>query len=84
MKKLVTTFLAGILCLVLFIPAGCGKYEGEFYPLNEVYENGEISRQDLLSIIYHYHGEIIEKNKEQYPEDFFPTPKDPEELDKKN
>ena len=83
MKKLTTMFLACVLSLALFIPAGCGRYVGEFYDLNEVYENGEISRQDLLSIIYHYHGNIIEENKEQYPEDFVPTPKDPEELDKK-
>lgn len=54
---------------------------GDFYSLGEVYESGEITRQDLLSMIYYYYGYIIRENKEQYPEDFAPTPKYPAELD---
>ena len=81
MKRFTTMFFMGIFCLALFIPAGCGRYVGEFYDLNEVYENGEITRQNLLSIIYYINGGIIEENKEQYPEDFVPISKEPEELD---
>ncbi|MBP5308348.1 MAG: hypothetical protein J6Z34_04340 [Clostridia bacterium] len=81
MKKFTTLFLVFILALALFLPMGCENYEKKFYTLDEVYENGEITRQNLLSIIYYINGGIIEENKEQYPEDFVPTPKDPEELD---
>ena len=81
MKKFTTLFLVFILALALFLPMGCENYEKKFYTLDEVYENGEITRQNLLSIIYYINGGIIEENKEQYPEDFVPTPKDPEKLD---
>ena len=59
---------------------GCEKndeYKGDFYSLKEVYESNEITRQDLLSIVYYIYGMI----SDEYPEDFVPTPKDPEELD---
>jgi len=55
--------------------------ENRFYTLSEIYESGEISRQELLSIIYYRNDGIPDFNEEQYPEDFVPTPKDPEELD---
>ena len=55
--------------------------ENRFYTLSEIYESGEISRQELLSVIYYHNGGIPAFNEDQYPEDFVPTPKDPEELD---
>ena len=53
------------------------------YLPDEVYESGGITRQDLLSIAYYANDGITEKNKDQYPEDFAPNPKDPKALDKK-
>ena len=52
-----------------------------FYYLKELYESGEITRQDLLTIAYYANDGISAQNAEQYPEDFVPTPKDPETLD---
>ena len=91
MKKIIsifTMFLAGIMISsCVFTLTSCGEkngdteIKGEFYSLKDVYENGEITRQDLLSIVYYANGGIIESNKNQYPEDFVSTPKNPEELD---
>ena len=57
------------------------KEKGEFLTLSEVYESGDITRQDLLDIAYYNNCGITESNKTQYPEGYVPTPKNPEKLD---
>ena len=88
------------LVAVMFILTGCGSAvnisntdynngERKIYLLDELYESGEISRQDLLTIAYYANdfyqtNEISEEYKKaQYPENFVPTVKDRETLDDK-
>ena len=58
-----------------------GEMEYEFYTLQELYDYGELSRQDLLSVAYHFYNGISQENADLYPEDFLPAPKTPAELD---
>ena len=83
-KKISGLLLALIVCFGAL--SGCegspkGKAEYEFYTVKELYDSGEISRQDLLTIAYYVNHGSIEQNAEKYPEDFVPTPKTPAELD---
>ena len=84
-KKIIV--LLSVLTIISTMLCGCVDNEtqikGELYDLNEVYENGGITRQDLLSILYYIYDLKIDENKDKYPEDFVPTPKNPSELDKK-
>jgi len=79
-KKLVTL---GIAVLILFSVAGltaCGDKEdktmGTFYSLQEAYDEGLLTEQDLMSIAY-YHGSLG-----GVAGTFAPTPKDPEIIGK--
>lgn len=81
-KKIIVIGLVFLMCFSLF--CGCNKNndnKGDFYVISEVYESNEITRQDLLSIVYYIYGMVIDDNKDEYPEVFVPTPKDPEKLD---
>ncbi|MBP5308346.1 MAG: hypothetical protein J6Z34_04330 [Clostridia bacterium] len=46
MKKIVTTFLAGIFSLALFIPAGCGNYNAEIYDNAQIYLKEEYAEEN--------------------------------------
>ena len=91
LKRLTAILLTcAVLFACIFFVSGCKitsanqQARGEFFTLSEAYENGEITRQDLLSIAYYANGGmIIGENIEQYPADFVPTPKEPAVLDKK-
>ena len=81
-KKSIVIGMVFLMCFSLF--CGCNKNndnKGDFYVISEVYESNEITRQDLLSIVYYIYGRVIDDNKDEYPEDFVPTPKDPKKLD---
>ena len=90
MKRIITFLLTSVMLFAcVFGLCGCktssakDAMTGEFFELKDIYESGEITRQDLLSIAYYSNHGIPNENKEQYPEDFEPTPKNPVELDKK-
>ncbi len=81
MKKwisgLLTAALAALLCLAA---AGCApKATGTFYSLKGAYEEGLLSRDDLMSIAYHHNGGR-RYNESVMDEDYAPKPKDPQEL----
>ena len=51
---------------------------GKFYSLQEAYDNGWLTREELLSIAYYYQGKYL--NEELMPEDYLPITKNPEVL----
>ena len=51
---------------------------GEFYSLDEAYENGWLTQGDLKNIAYYYHTRYGET--EHIDQSFVPTPKTPETL----
>ena len=85
MKKILSLFLCFI---TLFFCAGCGEKDkekefvsyGQFYELKEVYEQGLISREQLLSVAYY--GAKLD-NEGLFDENYTPLPKTPEELSEK-
>ena len=85
MKKIISVFLCFI---TIFFCAGCGEKDkkkefasyGQFYELKEVYEQGLISREQLLSVAYY--GAKSE-NEGLFDENYTPLPKTPEELSEK-
>ena len=81
MKKLLAMLLATLLLGVGALGlAGCGpKTYGTFYTLQEAYDNGYLTREDLMSIAYYQNGSR-RYNESIMPEDYAPIPKDPEEL----
>ena len=69
-------------CLEMSMMFGCTKKpNGDIYTLEEAYEMGLLSKEDLMSIAYYQHGGRI-KNEEIMSEDYKPKPKIPEILDK--
>lgn len=85
-RTFIALVLVILSCLILFSFVAC-KDNGEeenpqleetnvqstFYSLEEAYENGLISKDDLRSIAYHYNSADAET-------DFVPIPKSPESL----
>ena len=72
-KRFLATVLSICLAvLTLFSFVGCGVY-GEFYNLDEAYNNGWITFEDLKSIAYYNQGTW--KNEGIIGEDFSPKPK---------
>ena len=59
----------------------CGFKDGGFYSLQQAYDAGWITKEDLKSIAY-YHNGGIEGNEEVMGADFDPQPKMPEAIDK--
>ena len=60
---------------------------GKFYSLQEAYDNGWLTREELLSIAYYYYEEKFPRlggrygNEEIMDENYTPLPKTPETLD---
>lgn len=91
MKKLFGIFIALILAVVMvFGVAGCNKKpaekspeeeesKGTFYSLQEAYDNGWLTRADIMSIAY-YKNRGRTYNEEIMSEDYEPLPKVPEVL----
>ena len=75
MKKFFTVFLSAILSFcMLFAFSGCKeKPYGKFYTLEQAYEAGYITQEDLINIAYYRHPNL-EKNAHFYGEDFSPIP----------
>ena len=59
MKKIVTTFLAGIFSLALFIPAGCGNYNAEIYDNAQTFLTEEYSQKNEIRIYYDQQDENL-------------------------
>ena len=54
---------------------------GSFYTLQEAYDNGWLTQDDIMSIAYYRHGRTY--NEEIMSEDYQPAPKTPEVLSEK-
>lgn len=84
MKRRVMLSGAAAVSLV-FVLAGAGcspeqtyaRSEGGFYSLEEAYENGWLTQDDLKNIAYYYHDA---QEVDVSDETFAPSPKDPETL----
>ena len=78
MKKFVKRFTLIVMaaCMVFtgLTFAGCGEtVQGEFYSLQEAYDKGWLTQDDLLSIAYHYQGR--RDNEELMGEDTSRSPR---------
>ena len=89
MKGRIQKWLTGVLSLAVCagVFAGCdvgsdnfGKISGAFYTVEEAYEAGYLTREDLMSIAY-YHNGGREYNENCMPESYQPAPMQPEEID---
>ena len=89
MKGQIRKWLTGVLSLAVCagVFAGCdvgsdnfGKISGAFYTVEEAYEAGYLTREDLMSIAY-YHNGGREYNENCMPESYQPAPMQPEEID---
>ena len=61
--------------------ASCTPYaEGTFYTMEEAYENGWLTQEDILSIAYYY-NQGTDGNEELMGENYAPKPMVPETLD---
>lgn len=75
MKKVVMVGVIVMVCIGLF-SACTPKKSGEFYTLQEAYDQGLLTQDDLKSIAYYHNGESED-------ESFVPMPKTPEVLSNK-
>lgn len=73
-----------MLFVATVLVAGCTPEQqyavGSFYSLEEAYENGWLTRDDILSIAYYY-NQGTEGNEELMGESYAPEPMVPETLD---
>ena len=77
-----TIIAMGVMLIMAFTLAGCGNRAGKFYFLQEAYDAGYITREDLLDIAYYADlGNIRDEDME--PIEHTPRPKTPEVLDEK-
>lgn len=65
-----------VVIMMLSMTACAPKQRGTFYTLEEAYDQGLLTQDDLKSIAYYQNGESED-------EDFEPMPKNPEELSEK-
>lgn len=80
MKKLkILAAMIGIMLLFAGALSGCAKNEGIFYTLQEAYDAGMLTQNDLMSIAY-YHNGGRKYNEDIMSEDYTPIPKMPQEL----
>ena len=84
MKKIFSVLIALISVIsIAFAFGGCGgKDEKKFYTVTEAYEEGLLTREQIMSIAY-YHHEGIRRNEEVMGEDYIPLPLTPEKLSDK-
>ena len=86
-KRIFITLLFSAVCAFgAIFSAGCNTPTGKFYTLQEAYDNGFLTQEDLMSIAYYHNGTIFNGstgrygNEEIMPEDYVPKSKMPEEL----
>ena len=81
MKKIFSVLIALISTIcIAFSFGGCEKKEEKkFYTVTEAYEEGLLTREQIMSIAY-YHHEGTFSNEEIMGEDYTPLPLTPEEL----
>lgn len=84
MKKNICRMIAmTVVLLICAMAAGCDpRAYGEFYTLDEAYELGLLTREELMSIAYYYNFGT-RYNEEVMGEDYVPIPKAPEALSKR-
>ncbi len=74
-------WMALLLGFVAAVAVGCGTPKGKLYTLQEAYDSGWLTKDDLMSIAY-YHNGGREHNEDIMTEDYAPQPKTPEAIDK--
>ena len=85
-KKLLACVAAGLPLVAAVLVAGCTPEQqyaasvGNFYSLEEAYENGWLTQEDILSIAYYY-NQGTDGNEELMGENYAPNPMVPETLD---
>ena len=80
MKKKVIIFLLSIICAFgVMFSAGCNTPTGKFYTLQEAYDNGFLTQEDLMSIAYFNNGGR-EYNEDIMDENYVPAPMNPTAL----
>ena len=85
-KKLLACVAAGLPLVAAVLVAGCTPEQqyaasvGNFYSLEEAYENGWLTQEDILSIAYYY-NQGTDGNEELMGENYVPNPIVPETLD---
>ena len=78
--KLSGGILLGMLCMLAGILAGCApEASGDFYSLQEAYEAGYLTKEEIMSIAYYHNGSRV-YNEEIMSEEYTPIPKTPQEL----
>ena len=88
-KILINVLTAIIFTIISVLFCGCRKTEttpnieltGEFYDISTIYENGEISKSDLLTLLYYKNNGIPFPSEGEYPDGFVPAEKEPSILD---
>lgn len=79
-RGLIAALTAAILVIALGCFVGCDPTpSGTFYTLQEAYEGGLLTREELMSIAY-YHNGGRQYNEEIMGEEYTPIPKEPAEL----
>lgn len=82
MKKLLCSLIIISLLVGICTLFGCTNNVGKFLYLDEAYENGYLTQEDLIFIAYIYnHGR--DGNEAIISEDYTPNHKDPRELSNK-
>ena len=83
-KKWLAFLAACMLFVAAVLVAGCTPEQqyavGNFYSLEEAYENGWLTQEDILSIAYYY-NQGAEGNEALMGESYAPEPTAPEMLD---
>ena len=85
-KKMMAFAAVFVLLVAAVVVAGCGPEQqyaasvGNFYSLEEAYENGWLTQEDILSIAYYY-NQGTDGNEELMGENYAPNPMVPETLD---
>ena len=73
--KLSGGILLGMLCMLAGILAGCApEASGDFYSLQEAYEAGYLTKEEIMSIAYYHNGGRV-YNEEIMSEEYTPIPK---------
>lgn len=82
-----TALIISIFLITAFsmLMCGCERKHGEFYTLQEAYENGILTQEDLISIAYYYHSNISPEtvNGDLMGEGYQPIEKEPKVLSEK-
>lgn len=84
LKILAVVLALGALCMGVLSGCDNGKDgletgEGTFYTLQKAYDEGYLTKEEIMSIAYYHNGSRVH-NEEIMSEEYTPIPKTPQEL----